>query len=477
MAVPLDVQAQDIGYSVEKMDQSNPDAADSDRVRIDAIVRSANDAIWSATANGLITSWNPASERLFGHSAVEMVGRTVELLFQSDRPRERTSVTPFETIVVHKDGTRVAVEISVSPMIDDHGAVCGTSYIARNVSVRDALKNELRLLNKCLAHLNDIVLITEAEPFDEPGPRILFVNKAFEKRTGYSAAEAVGRSPKFLQGKGTDRRELDRIRVALEQWQPVRAELLNYKKDGTPIWLELDIAPVAGENGWFTHWIAVERDITDRKSLQQALLDATTREQLKLGRDLHDGLAQELAGLSLMATALATSAKRASSSMTHDLESIAQVAQRAIAGCRAMAHGLSPLEYRDGDLIASLREMLNLQLDSFGVDAHFDVIRRSALKLDLKAQESLYRIAHEAVANARLHSRARSIRVTLEIQPKNVLLEVLDDGVGMPNEVPQKTGIGRMIMRYRAEAIGARLSIEPGKPGGTLVSVKCAQPP
>ena len=68
-----------------------------------------------------------------------------------------------------------------------------------------------------MARFNDIVLITEAEPQDEPGPRMLFVNEAFERRTGYRRDEVLGRSPRFLQGPGTDPAELRRIGQALRR--------------------------------------------------------------------------------------------------------------------------------------------------------------------------------------------------------------------------------------------------------------------
>ncbi|MBC7623748.1 MAG: PAS domain-containing protein [Aeromicrobium sp.] len=130
---------------------------------------------------------------------------------------------------------------------------------------------QLQLLETCVSRLNDIVLITEAEPIGEPGPRIVFVNDAFVRRTGYSREEVIGKSPRILQGPKTDRKELDRIRAALERWEPVRAELLNYTKSGVEFWLELDIVPVADATGWFTHWIAVERDVTERRAADEKL--------------------------------------------------------------------------------------------------------------------------------------------------------------------------------------------------------------
>ncbi len=149
-----------------------------------------------------------------------------------------------------------------------------TVYITGIAVERDRKDKELRLLEACVARLNDIILITEAEPIEGDGPRILYVNDAFVRRTGYAREEAIGKTPRILQGPKTQRDALDRIRVALKAWQPVREELINYTKSGEEFWLELDIVPLADEKGWFTHWIAVERDISERKKAEAATLQA-----------------------------------------------------------------------------------------------------------------------------------------------------------------------------------------------------------
>lgn len=120
-------------------------------------------------------------------------------------------------------------------------------------------------------HTNDAVIVSEAEPMHEPGPRIVFVNAAFTRATGYAPEEVIGRNPRILQGPDTDQATLARIRTALRAWQPVREELLNYRKDGTPFWVELSIVPVADETGWFHYWVSVQRDITSRRQADEAI--------------------------------------------------------------------------------------------------------------------------------------------------------------------------------------------------------------
>ncbi len=127
------------------------------------------------------------------------------------------------------------------------------------------------LLNTCISHLNDIVLITEADSMEEPGPKIVFVNEAFERMTGYTPDETLGRSPRFLQGPKTDRRVLDEIHQAVTQQKPIRRQIINYRKDGTEFWLEIDIVPIFDAAGKCTHFAGIERDITEGKNKEESL--------------------------------------------------------------------------------------------------------------------------------------------------------------------------------------------------------------
>ncbi|MEG3974228.1 PAS domain S-box protein [Microcoleus sp. herbarium8] len=159
----------------------------------------------------------------------------------------------------------------------------------REITDRKARELELRLLESAVTTTNDAVLITEAEPIDEPGPRILYVNPAFTRMSGYTLEEVLGKTPRILQGEKTDRASLDSIRTALKNWQPVRVELINYRKDGTEFWVELSIVPITNESGYFTHWVAVQRDISDavaaatqRKQAEAALQQLNERLEMRV---------------------------------------------------------------------------------------------------------------------------------------------------------------------------------------------------
>jgi PAS domain S-box-containing protein len=139
------------------------------------------------------------------------------------------------------------------------------------------------ILSNISDYTNDAVIITDAEPIDAPGPRIVYVNPTFTHATGYHAAEVLGKNPRFLQGPDTSPAARQEIRKALQAWLPVVTEVLNYKKDGTPFWSELSIVPIRDDKGFYRYWLSVQRDTTERRqherdiSLRSLAMDATAK--------------------------------------------------------------------------------------------------------------------------------------------------------------------------------------------------------
>lgn len=232
----------------------------------------SGEAFATVDRQGRISYANEQAEQLLAPAGEMLIGRYIWSFFQkrarlSLEERFRHSLEKRETIELEEMDAQVShwLELRGFPF----GA--GLALHMRDVTSRRQAQQHLMLLEGSIARLNDIVIITEAAPFRAPGPRIVFVNDAFVRRTGYGREEVLGQSPRFLQGPDTQRSQLDKIRAGLEQWERVRVDLINYTKAGEPYWVDLDVSPVWDESRRLTHWVAVGRDITERKTAEEKI--------------------------------------------------------------------------------------------------------------------------------------------------------------------------------------------------------------
>jgi diguanylate cyclase (GGDEF)-like protein/PAS domain S-box-containing protein len=128
--------------------------------------------------------------------------------------------------------------------------------------------------------LSDVVIVTEVPPADGEGPRVVYVNPAFSRLTGYGAADIVGRSVCILRGPGTDAAVLARLRAKLARGESAREVLLNYSRDGQPFWVDLAVSPMRDRHGRISHLLAVERDVSAHKAIERRLHAATGHDAL-----------------------------------------------------------------------------------------------------------------------------------------------------------------------------------------------------
>jgi PAS domain S-box-containing protein len=247
---------------------------------LQTLITASPRAIFTLDQEGLIKIWNPAAEMMFGWTEAEVLNQPNPIAL--DDPLEdyatlRNNVmigTTYQRVELRcqkKDGTLIDIIFSAAPLQNSEGQIDGLVAVIADITEQKQQAEQVRLLQSVVVNTNDAVVITAAETIDNLGPRILYVNEAFTQITGYSPEEVLGKTPRILQGAKTDRAALTRIRAALVSWEAVTVEVINYRKDGSEFWNEFSIVPVANQAGWYTHWIAIQRDTTSRRQAEQAL--------------------------------------------------------------------------------------------------------------------------------------------------------------------------------------------------------------
>lgn len=297
------------------------------------------------------------------------------------------------------------------------------------------------------------------------------LNRAAERLFGYSAAELIGQNVSTLM-PAPYRQEHDGylanyMRTGHARIIGIGREVVGQRKDGTVFPMDLAVSEVKLQNRrLFTGFV---RDITERKRLEQEILEISNREQRRIGQDLHDGLGQELAGIQLMAEVLEHDLSKKSKLGAKQAGKIAEHVRRTISHTRMLARGLSPVEVEANGLMSALGELAKSASALLRIDCRFHCPKPVLVK-DNAAATHLYRIAQEAINNAVKHGRAAHVRIELFSKGKLRRLAVTDNGTGFKKAKAGHSGMGLRIMKYRADVIGGTLAILPAEGRGTVVT-------
>jgi PAS domain S-box-containing protein len=208
----------------------------------------------------------------------------------------------------------------------------------------------------------------------------------------------------------------------------------------------------------------------ERRVLEEELLNASSREQQRIGQDLHDSLCQQLAGIEFQNSVLAQQLSEVPE-MQKEVARIGELIRSATKHARSLARGLSPVEIEPNGLMAALNGLALNATNLFRVNCSFECPQPVLLENRITATH-LYRIAQEAIGNGVKHGQAKTIIISLKNLDGEVILTVRDDGIGFSLEGRGIDGMGLRIMEYRADMIGAMLRIDSGKGGGTTVACR-----
>jgi len=227
--------------------------------------------------------------------------------------------------------------------------------------------------------------------------------------------------------------------------------------------------------GRLRYLVSMVMNITERKRLQSEVLEISARERRRLGHNLHDGLGQHLSGTAFKAKCLEEALQEAAPAHVPAARELVELINRAIRQSRALARGLDPVEVEVDGLVSALQRLASESEKLFAVECRFHC-NRPAVSLDAARALHLFYIVQEAINNAARHGAPRRIDIELAADNGRLRLAIRDDGKGLPAEPPRPAGLGLRIMRYRAEAIGARLRVRSRPARGVEVECQLAAP-
>ena len=294
------------------------------------------------------------------------------------------------------------------------------------------------------------------------------VNPAAEKLFGYTAEEMIGQNVALLMPspyrEEHDGHLANYLATGVKKIIGIGREVRARHKDGSTFPADLAVSEIR-ELRLFT---GILRDSSRRKELEREVLEIATLEQRRIGRELHDGVGQELTGLSLMADALARQLKDSPAQAELTAKIVAGL-ERAREQVRAISHGLVPVELDPEGLRAALEDLAARMTEQSGAACTFECAGPVQVAAAVTPNH-LFRIAQEAVSNALRHGRAQHVHIALHAEADTLTLSIRDDGVGVPSLIDENKGLGVRLMLNRAGVIGGTLSIGPAEGGGTLVT-------
>jgi two-component system sensor kinase FixL len=333
-------------------------------------------------------------------------------------------------------------------------------------SDRDALReSEARLRAIVNTAIEGIITI------DERG-RIDSINPAAQRMFGWSADELIGENvSRLMPSPYADEHDgyLARYRrTGQARIIGIGREVLGRRKDGTifPVDLSVGEFNVRGTR----RFTGIVRDITERRRLEREVLRISELEQQRIGQDLHDDLCQQLAGIEFMSQVLAQRLSSAGISEAKEAAEITRLVRQATRHTRDLSHGLSPVGLEADGLMTALEELAVQSSRRFQVEVGFHC-PRPVLVTDSEVASPIYRIAQEAIHNAIKHGRPKRIEVTLTTVGQRIHLVIRDDGVGLPEKLPARRGLGLRLMQYRAAMVDGALVIQRNPEGGTMVTL------
>ena len=480
--------------------------------RFSHAARATSEAIWEWNAKDGALFKEYGYKELFGYELPDNIGPVsfwaskvhpddyskIWKMMDDTRNNPELNNWTIEYRFLTADNRYINIKEKAILLRDQQGSLLQMIGSMQDITKQKTEEQQLKLLESVVTHTNDAILITEAEPLDEPGPRIIYVNEAFTRMTGYTAEEVIGKTPRILQGPKSDTSELKRLSDTMRKWQPCEINTINYKKNGQEFWVNFSVKPIADETGWFTHWIAIERDVTSRVKEELELklfaddLYKHNKELQQFGYVVSHNLRAPVANI-MGITALLEIDK-------DDPEIVEKCALNLKASINRLDEVIRDLSeilsITDGSAELT-REYIDFAelLDNIQTDLG-DAIQRSGAKIEISAgpcvlpshKAYLYSVFYNLVSNALKYRSDETPLIKIDIQINNelALITVSDNGTGIDvikhsddlfkpyrrfnSEIDGK-GLGLFLVKSHIEALNGTIAIESQLGKGTIFKI------
>jgi PAS domain S-box-containing protein len=498
---------------------------------LQALFQSVPDAVVTVDAQGRIKRVNSQSESMFGYTSLELHGQRIEILMPArfkvrherhvahytGKPQLRLMGAGLELYGRRKDGTEFPVDIMLSPIKtpEGPGVIATIRDITERVQAEEALRKshqeqtllvertaavaalqtrswqqkaiselsqhaleglDLRtLLNDAVSLVPKILGVEFCKMLElSPDRESLFLRAGAGWKAGYVGKVVLAAGPNSQAG------------FALLSGSPVVVEDLQTEKrfHGISVIIHGRAKPYGvlgahtnrsrkftGDDIHFLQSVAnVLAAAIERRGLEEELLSISSREQSRIGQDLHDGLCQQLAGIEFRNTVLVQQLE-SNPSVQAEAAAVGELIREVTREARTLARGLSPVHLEANGLMSALETLSANTAKLFNISCDF-ACRKPVLMKNNMVATHLYRIAQEAIGNAIKHGQAKSVTVSLYEAGGEVNLTVSDSGCGFKLEKGTMDGMGLRIMEYRSELVGATLRVKSASGKGTTVACK-----
>lgn len=495
----------------EKLQITNNEILESNE-RYDIVAKATSDTIWDWKIEDDSFIWNKGIQGVFGYKKEE-VGKTSKWWFERIHPEDslkmsvklysfleqKTEKWQDEYRFQCADGSYKYVFDRGFLVKDKDGKPIRMIGAIQDVTKQKEEEQRLRLLETVITQTKDAVMITDIDTSQNVIPNIIFVNSAFTDMTGYKAEEVIGKSPIMFIGPKSDILEFDKLKTAIQDYKECFVETINYKKNGEEFWNNFSMIPVTDKDGEHSHWISIQRDVTEEKNKEKER-EQLIRELTQNNKDLKQfsyitshNLRAPLSNLTGLLN------------LVEDMDIEDPELKEIISGFTKSTHLLNetindlvkvviikdnPSIHKEKVLIKEIFENVFNQL-SFLIGLHKPILKIDLeevliLNINKSYLESIFLNLLTNAIKYRSENRQLKVNISSKVEGDNLVLTFKDNGVGIDlvrnrdkifglyqrfHNHPDSKGLGLYLVKSQVEAMGGTINVESTVGKGTTFTI------